>query len=321
MDIEVLSQTAGSLTGPANTKSEAKLQNPTAPQQSLTAPNISHFLDFRKYLQSFYEYRRLQTAKSLRPFSYATFSAAAGIKSPNYLKMIIDGDRNLSLDTIDKFAKALHLTKDQTDEFRWMVLYLQADEPAQRNLYLKELMSHRVKAKIKLGELNEDVWHRIPSWVSWILYTLTDQENVSFDLNHLRDIFRNQISQDDIKFALNKMLERGDLVKDEATGTIKKAATPIPQAEDIPVELVRKLQAELMTLGLESLYRDAPTEREFGTATLCLTKEEFEEVRFQLRKLRKDVQKNTAVNRASKPGDRVYQLNLQLFPLTDKSAI
>ncbi len=309
MEPEVLSQKLE--------KPEPRLQANLA---DLKPPVLSQFLDFRKYLQSYYEYRRLQTSKSLRPFSYATFSAAAGIKSPNYLKMIIDGDRNLSMDTVDKFAKALHLTKDQTEEFRWMVLFLQSDEPAQRNLYLKELMSHRVKAKIKSGEIKGDVWERIPSWVSWILYTLTDQENVSFDMDTLRDIFRNQVSQDDIKLALNKLLERGDLVKDESTGAIKKTGSMMSQAEDIPVELVRKLQAELMTLGLESLYRDSATEREFGTATLCLTREEFEEVRFQLRKLRKDVQKNIAVNRASKPGERVYQLNLQLFPVTQKSA-
>ena len=87
-------------------------------------------------------------------------------------------------------------------------------------------------------------------------------------------------------------------------------------AEDVPVALVRKLQAELMYLGLESLFQDAPTEREFGSSTLALTKQEFEELRFQLRKLRKEAQKNIGVKRLTSKGERVYQLNLQLFPIT-----
>ena len=53
------------------------------------------------------------------------FSAAADIKSPNYLKMIIEGKRNLSEDMISKFAKACSLNKSQGDEFKLLVLFNQ----------------------------------------------------------------------------------------------------------------------------------------------------------------------------------------------------
>ena len=74
-----------------------------------------------------------------------------------------------------------------------------------------------------------------------------------------------------------------------------------------------------MYLGLESLFHDGPTEREFGSATLTMTKSEFEDLRFQLRKIRKEAQKNIGVKRLSTKGERVYQLNLQLFPVSNKS--
>jgi uncharacterized protein (TIGR02147 family) len=73
-----------------------------------------------------------------------------------------------------------------------------------------------------------------------------------------------------------------------------------------------------MYLGLESLFKDSASDREFGSATLALTKEEFEEIKFQLRKIRKQIQKDNSVKRAGTKGDKVYQLNLQLFPVTDR---
>ena len=42
-------------------------------------------------------------------------------------------------------------------------------------------------------------------------------------------------------------------------------------SENVPVALVRKLQAELIYLGLESLFQDAPQDREFGAMTVALT--------------------------------------------------
>ena len=83
--------------------------------------------------------------------------------------------------------------------------------------------------------------------------------------------------------------------------------------------LIRRLQTQLMCLGLESLFQDCPTEREFGTLTLSLTKKEFEDLRFQLRKFRKQIHKDNSIQRMQSKGERVYQLNLQLYPVTDKS--
>jgi uncharacterized protein (TIGR02147 family) len=112
------------------------------------------------------------------------------------------------------------------------------------------------------------------------------------------------------------LINIGQIVRDEQTGVLKKGRVLVNNPEDIPIPLIKKLQTQLMYLGLESLYQDEPTEREFGTLTLCLTKQEFEDLRFQLRKMRKQVHKDTTIKRMSKKGDCIYQMNLQLFPVT-----
>ena len=49
------------------------------------------------------------------------------------------------------------------------------------------------------------------------------------------------------------------------------------------------------------------------------TIKEFEEIKFKLRQMRKALHKENAIARMSSKGERVYQLNLQLFPVSNPS--
>ncbi len=284
---------------------------------SLVSPNLSDYMSYRIYLADFYAYKRKASQGQLRAYNYAVFSAAANIKSPNYLKMIIEGKRNLSDDMIGKFGKALGFNKDQVEEFRLLVGFTQASDPADRNLYLKKLSEHRVNTKLKSGEIDRKTWEKVPNWIAWIIYAMVDQDGVSFDTKSLKELLRDKATEDEIETALTSLLASGELKKDEATGELKKVRSLIESPEEVPVALVRKLQAQLMYLGLESLYQDAPTEREFGTLTVSLTKTEFEELKFKLRQMRKALHKDNSIARTSGKGERVYQLNIQLFPVTN----
>lgn len=281
-------------------------------------PEISQYMDYRKFLADFYAFKRDQTKKDIRPYSYQMFSAAANIKSPQYLRLIIEGKRNLSIDMVAKFAKALSLQKEQTEELKNLVNYTQATDPSERNRFLKELMEKRVNQQIKSGEIDSKAWEKVPSWVTWVVYSMVDQKGVNFEPAQLKQLLGEKATLDEITASLNKLLESGDLVKDAETGKIKRARPLMENADNIPVALVKKLQAELLYLGMESLFQDDPTDREFGTVTLSLTESEFEEIKFKLRQMRKQMTKDNSIARSQGEGDRIYQLNVQLFPVTKK---
>lgn len=286
----------------------------------LTPPDLGLYLDYRKYLADYYEFKKNQMKGNLRSYQYSHFAAAADIKSPNYLKMIIEGKRNLSEDMILKFAKALHLTKDQTEEFRMIVFLTQESDPSVRNQHLRDLNELRVLKSIEKGQIDSKTFDKIPNWVGWIIYSMLDQEGVQFNVQELKELLRQKAKENEIEEALNKLITSGEIVKDPVTGEYKKGRALIENPEDIPVSLIRKLQAQLMYLGLESLFQDQATDREFGTLTLCLTQQEFEDLRFQLRKMRKQIHKDNTIHRLNKKGDRIFQLNLQLFPVTAKKS-
>ncbi|MCB0361449.1 MAG: TIGR02147 family protein, partial [Bdellovibrionales bacterium] len=51
--------------------------------EAIAPPVLGQYTDFRQYLRSFYEYKKKTLSTAVRPYSYAAFSAAADIKSPN----------------------------------------------------------------------------------------------------------------------------------------------------------------------------------------------------------------------------------------------
>jgi uncharacterized protein (TIGR02147 family) len=300
---------------PSNGQPKQASQIPLIPPGQ--PPVLAEYTDYRQFLKDVYDYRRLTESTGFRPYSYSTFSAAADIKSPNYLKLIIEGRRNLSEDMIYKFARALRLSRPETEEFRALVLYGQAVEPIERNHSLKELADLRAQRAFESGHINQRSWDKVPGWIGWVLYAMTEQSGVEFNPQALQKLFRAKAGPEDIRESLRKLIESGELNQSH-DGAITKARDLIESPQDLPVALIRKLQAELIYLGIESLFRDSPKDREFGAMTIAMTEEEFQQVRFELRQLRKRLQRDISVKRKATKGDRVYQLNVQLFPVTEK---
>jgi uncharacterized protein (TIGR02147 family) len=273
---------------------------------------ISGYLNFREFLKDFYNFKK-QESKS---FSYAVFAKRAGLKSPNYLKLVIDGDRKLSEDLIPSFSKGLGLKKEHEAEFRLMVQMNQAADPVKRQNSLQSLVALRTKSQLKREKLNFSFWSQIPTWIAWTIYEMADQKGANFTPEFIKNILRFPASIEDVKKALSSLLERGELrLKD---GLIEKARDILETPEDVPVNVVKSLMRDFILLSVESLYRDRPDEREFGGFTLSLTKEEFTELKNELRDIRLRLIERFTIARKSSKGDRIYQLNIQFFPLTDE---
>jgi len=279
-------------------------------------PRVRDYLDYRQFLEDYYRFRK-STTGGIRPYSYGDFSAAADIKSPRYLKMIIQGQRKLSDQMMRRFCKAMHLDREQSVEFCRLVHYGQAQDPMVRQSFLRQLIDMRIEKQVATGEIDKVSLEKVPNWVVWVVFAMSDQKGVDFKSKTLEKLFYGRISQRIIEKALASLYESGLLKHDPETGEIRKTRELIESPENVPVALIRKLQAEFCYLGMEALYQVPPEEREMSSLTLALTEEEFDRIRFDIRKFRKRIQAETRSNREDSKADRIYQLNVQLFPITD----
>jgi transcriptional regulator with XRE-family HTH domain len=98
--------------------------------------DVFAYSDYRAFLRDYYRARKATG----RGFSYRSFSRRAGLKSPNYLKLIVDGARNLSPDMAERFAEACGLADDKQRYFVQLVALCQAASSADRSRYRARLV-------------------------------------------------------------------------------------------------------------------------------------------------------------------------------------
>ncbi|MEN9577594.1 MAG: hypothetical protein RJA70_603 [Pseudomonadota bacterium] len=98
-----------------------------------TDPDVFDYLDYRAYLRELYSARKKRGS-----FSYRAFSLRAQLKSPNYLKLVIDGERNLTQPMAKRFAVACGLAGQASSFFCELVAFGQAGGIDERNdIYLR----------------------------------------------------------------------------------------------------------------------------------------------------------------------------------------
>ena len=68
-------------------------------------PKVENYLNYREYLRDFYHYKKTVNSS----YSYRVFTQKGNLRSSGHLKMVIEGERNLTHDSLEKFANALDL--------------------------------------------------------------------------------------------------------------------------------------------------------------------------------------------------------------------
>lgn len=281
-------------------------------------PQLSVYMDYRIYLKDFYLWKRSGTMADLRPYSFAVFAAAADIRSPNYLKLVMEGTRNLSEAMAEKFARALGLNRAEAEEFKALVAYTQAGQPVERNGFLNKLNELRVQKKIDRGEMSSASWSAIPNWTGWVILQALDLFGGSASSLQIETWLSSKATREAVRKTVQHLIQCGFVVFEPETDQIKLSSRNLEKLGEMPSDLIRKIQSELILIGNEALFQDDPEEREVGSVTLSLSAEEFEQLKFELRHFRKKLQRQFA---SKEPGGDIYQVNFQMFGWARKSAL
>src|SRR5690606_4572701 len=90
--------------------------------------DVFRYHDYRSFLADFYDAKKRRT----QGFSYRAFSRAAGLGAPNYLKLVIDGQRNLTPTMAQRFASTCGLGREACEYFGVLVTFTQATSSDER---------------------------------------------------------------------------------------------------------------------------------------------------------------------------------------------
>lgn len=268
------------------------------------ASNIYNFSDYRDFLKD--RYRQLKEHDPV--FSFRFFSKQAGFGSPNYLKLVMDGKRNLSAEAIGKFAKGLRLDNHESEFFRYMVECNQCENPARKKVYEAKLLYLRELFKVKT--LIPELYDYYHEWYHSAIHEQVKKGPMKNDAAALSQSLVPNITVEEAASSV-ELLTKLKFVTLGHDGMLKAVENATVDAKT--AELGQKIHHEQMAeLAAQSLYTQGADTQDFGSVTVSLPASKVEELRSKLHELIMTV---TAEN-TNNPADAVFQLNVQLFALT-----
>ena len=269
--------------------------------------SIYDFLDHRAYLAAYY-----QAAKRTRPsFSFRMFSKLAGLRSPNFLKLVIDGQRNLGADSVGRFALALGLEGADAEFFADLVAFSQAQTLAEKNRAFERIAaSRRFRAARRIdGELFAYLSH----WYNPAIRELAAREDFQEEPRWIAAQLRPKISPSEAAEAMKLLLSLGLLVRDGKSGRVLRGEPTLTTEHEVRSLGAAAFHRQMLERAAQSIETVPRELRDLAALTVCVSAETAATVKQRIHQFREAL---TELCDADTKGSTVYQLNVQWFPLS-----
>jgi uncharacterized protein (TIGR02147 family) len=268
-------------------------------------PSIYDYTDYRRFLQDYYAWAK----QNKKGFSHRSFLANAGMSGPTYLKRVMEGLHDLTPTSTVKFAKALELVSQDAEYFEALVGFNQATTPAEKDRHFKKLMSLQpARSQATLERTQYDYYQ------NW--YNIAIREMLAFFpyKNNAGEFSRRltpMVPPGKVKKAVELLQGLGLLTQtNEGLRASKALLKTDPSMESL---FLPRFHQSMAKLAVEALDRFPKTERYFSGTTVSISPEIYAVIVDKVRALRRDILEHV---QADPSPERVYHLNMQLFPLT-----
>ncbi|MDP2600793.1 MAG: TIGR02147 family protein [Deltaproteobacteria bacterium] len=269
---------------------------------------IYAYSNYREFLKDM-----VQELKNSQPsFSYRYFAKKAGYTSPNFLKLVIDGKRNLSEESIRKFAEVFKLGKKEKRFFELLVHYNQTIHPERRQQYYQEILDFAEYRSAH--ELEKEQYEYLSHWYYPAILELSHLSSFQENPEWIAGQLQNKISNKEVLAAIDCLSRIGLLVRDE-NGKLKPAHKALTTGEEARSLAAFSYHEQLLEMANQALKQKAE-EREFAAMTMAVSEAEMKKLKEMIHDFRKKVV-NVLTQGGAEPNS-VYQLNMQLFSLTKK---
>ncbi len=268
--------------------------------------SIFEYTDYRKYLADWCTHAR---AKG-KAFSFRNFSRMAGIASPSYLKMVIDGKRNILPETIAGFARALRLTAAQARFFEDLVLFNQARTHEAKDLYYHRLL--RCRKFRAANHLSRERYEYFSKWYYAAIREMVALPDFRPDPAWIAKRLRPQVTRAEAQAAL-ELLERLGLVAVGKDGRMEICDGAVTTEDEVNSLVVVNYHKEMIGRAADSLTSAKGKERNISALTVAMSKQKFQQIKERIHAFRKEIR---ALLGEADDAEDVYQINFQLFSLT-----
>jgi uncharacterized protein (TIGR02147 family) len=271
--------------------------------------SIFEYLDYRLFLHDHIEERK----KDNPHFSIRMVAYKLGC-NPGFFTRVLKGTRNLSPQYVLKLGELLKLTTKQKHYFELLVNYNQAKKQVEKDHYFHQLDIFRT-SKVKETSVAQHAMYS--QWYYVVLRELIDilpcRVASEETFRSLARYFEMKVTPEQIKQALG-ILDGLGILRRKPDGTFTVRERFISSGIDIPQVVVNRVLLQFMELAKMAVDRFPRQERSLSTLTFSVSEKGYEKIREKLDQYRREIL--SIVSEGGDPVNRVYHLNMHLFPVT-----
>ena len=264
---------------------------------------ITEYQDYRCYMQDYYDEQ-----KRISSFSWREFARAAGFTSPTYLKLVCEGKSRLSAAGAENVGVALRLAGFELEYFKAMVVYCHAQSDFEKKKAFELMLELAKNSKVKIVDGEAFMYYE--TWVHPVVRELAPVMTGATP-GEIAKKCCHEVSAGEVRESLDFMVKAG-LLKKKGDVYEQSDAHLKGTSEVMPVAL-RSMHSRMADFAKEAIEQFPASERNFTGLTMGISAEDYEQILNELEVCRKRISQ-IALN--SRGTERVYRLNLQLFPLT-----
>ena len=267
---------------------------------------IVEYTDYRKYIRDYYEERKRSSV-----FSWQKFAQDAGFSSAVFLKYVCEGKKNLSVGSAGSVASAMGLAGYEQTYFVLMVSYAHAKSDKAKRAAFEERCALAKAHKMRV--LGNDEFDYFKSWKNPVLRELAPHMPGAKPLEMARACSPS-ITAAEVTETLN-FLVKLKLLKRDRDGNYHQTDKTITMGDlDVVPVAARELQRQMGEFAIKAI--DLPlSERTMSGFVLGLTERSYERIRKEMADFYRRV---VAIATEDDETERVYRMNMQLFPLSKR---
>jgi uncharacterized protein (TIGR02147 family) len=267
---------------------------------------VFDYFDYRAFLRDYYAYMK----KKRRGFSFRAFSLRAKLGSPNYLKRVMEGDRNLTLEMAERFARACGLQGEAAEYFVQLVAFNQASSSAERSRAYAKLTGFKTYRKTRKLDIAQAAYHS--KWYIPAVRELAGRHDFKPDPVWIASRLLPPVKPSETRDALTTLIDLG-LLKAEADGRIVQSEPLISTGPEAHEVHIAEYHRTMMRRAADAIDLVPSEERDISSVTMLVSQGGLERMKKRIQRFRRELME-LALSEAE--GKQVVQLNFQLFPIS-----
>lgn len=271
------------------------------------APSVYEYLDYRAFLRDHYAAKKASDAK----FSFRYFARRAGFTSSNFLKLVMDGDRNLGPTAIERVAVAMSLDAPEVEFFALLVQMNQAQTVAERNRAFERVAANRRFRAAK--KLDGPLFEYLTRWYYPVIRELAGRDDFSEDPAWVAAEVSPPIEAKEARAALKTLESLGLLVRQG--GRLVRGDASVTTGHEVRHVVVPAYHLQMIERAAKAVEQVSVEERDVSSLTVCIRESTLADLKSKIRRFREEMLDRCDSD--SEP-ERVYQLCVQLFPMSKR---